>query len=147
MNSQKIINKLLDKFNIKVKDDKYHLVVQIFNFIIVGFIATAIDFIFLYIFKDICNIHLIIANSLSFIISVIYNYFASIIFVFDVNTKNNNTKLFVLFVLFSIIGLGLNNIILWFVSNFFKVYYLLSKIIATVFVMIFNFVTRKKFME
>ena len=78
MNSQKIINKLLDIFNIKVKDDKYHLVVQIFNFIIVGFIATAIDFIFLYIFKDICNIHLIIANSLSFIISVIYNYFASI---------------------------------------------------------------------
>ena len=147
MNSQKIINKLLDIFNIKVKDDKYHLVVQIFNFIIVGFIATAIDFIFLYIFQDICNIHLIIANSLSFIISVIYNYFASIIFVFDVNTKNNNTKLFVLFVLFSIIGLGLNNIILWFVSNFFKVYYLLSKIIATVFVMIFNFVTRKKFME
>ena len=147
MNSQKIINKIFDIFNIKIKNDKYHLIVQIFNFIIVGFIATVIDFIFLYIFRDIYNINLIIANTLSFSISVIYNYFASIIFVFDVNTKNNNTKLFVLFVLFSIIGLGLNNIILWLVSNFFKVYYLLSKIIATVFVMIFNFVTRKKFME
>ena len=123
------------------------LVNKIIKFSIVGGIATIIDFICLYIFKEYLNIDVILANTLSFIISVIYNYIASITLVFDIN-KNKNKKLkFALFIIFSIIGLIINNTLIYILTNTLNIYYLLSKVIATLIVMIFNFITRKKLLE
>ena len=123
------------------------LINKIIKFSIVGGIATIIDFIFLYIFKEYLSIDVILANTLSFIISVIYNYIASITLVFDIN-KNKNKKLkFALFIIFSIIGLIINNTLIYILTNTLNIYYLLSKVIATLIVMIFNFITRKKLLE
>ena len=123
------------------------LVNKILKFAIVGGIATLIDFIFLYIFKEFLNMDVIIANTLSFIISVTYNYIASIVWVFDINKEKNKKIQFILFILFSIFGLVLNNIILYILTDIFNMYYLISKVVATLFVMIFNFITRKRFLE
>ena len=120
---------------------------KIVKFSIVGGIATLIDFIFLYIFKEFLNMDVIIANTLSFIISVTYNYIASIVWVFDINKEKNKKIQFILFILFSIFGLVLNNIILYILTDIFNMYYLISKVVATFIVMIFNFITRKKFLE
>ncbi len=120
---------------------------KIIRFSIVGGIATLIDFIFLYIFKEFLNMDVIIANTLSFIISVTYNYIASIVWVFDINKEKNKKIQFILFILFSIFGLVLNNIILYILTDIFNMYYLISKVVATFIVMIFNFITRKKFLE
>lgn len=120
---------------------------KIIRFTIVGGIATLIDFIFLYIFKEFLNMDVIIANTLSFIISVTYNYIASIVWVFDINKEKNKKIQFILFILFSIFGLVLNNIILYILTDIFNMYYLISKVVATLFVMIFNFITRKRFLE
>ena len=123
------------------------LINKIIKFSIVGGIATIIDFICLYIFKEYLNIDVILANTLSFIISVIYNYIASITLVFDIN-KNKNKKLkFVLFIIFSVIGLIINNTLIYILTSTLNIYYLLSKVIATLIVMIFNFITRKKLLE
>jgi len=123
------------------------LVNKIIRFGIVGGIATIIDIVFLYIFKEFLNIDVILANTLSFIISVTYNYIASITWVFDTNKNKNKKVQFVLFVIFSIVGLIINNIILYILTDKLNIYYLISKVIATIIVMIFNFVTRKKFLE
>lgn len=126
---------------------KKSLISKIFRFVIVGGIATIIDFVFLYIFKELFNFNLVLANTLAFIISVIYNYIASIKWVFDID-KNKNSKIqFLLFITFSVIGLILNNIFIYLFTDIMGIYYLISKIIATLFVMIFNFVTRKIFLE
>ena len=123
------------------------LINKIIKFSIVVCIATIIDFICLYIFKEYLNIDVILANTLSFIISVIYNYIASITLVFDIN-KNKNKKLkFALFIIFSIIGLIINNTLIYILTNTLNIYYLLSKVIATLIVMIFNFITRKMILE
>ena len=123
------------------------LVNKIIRFSIVGGIATLIDFVCLYIFKEFLNIDVILANTLSFIISVTYNYIASITWVFDTN-KNKNKKIqFILFIIFSIVGLIINNIILYILTDKLNIYYLISKVVATMIVMIFNFITRKKFLE
>lgn len=147
MISQEIITKIFDMFGIHFESKTEHLLVQIFNFGIVGIIATVIDFLFLYFFRDICHFHLVISNTLSFCISVLYNYWASMTFVFDVNKNKSKRRNFVLFIIFSVIGLILNDIIVWFVSDKLSIYYLVSKVIATVIVMVFNFITRKKFLE
>lgn len=129
----------------KIKNNK--LLMQIVKFIIVGGIATIIDFVLLYILKEFVGINEIVSNTISFTISLIYNYIASIKWVFDVDNNKNQNKQFVTFVVFSIIGLFINNLILWICIDKFSINYLLGKVIATGIVMIFNFVTRKIFLE
>ena len=121
------------------------LIKQILRFNIVGGIATVIDFVCLYIFKEFLNLNIILSNTLSFTISVIYNYIASIKWVFDVN-KNSKFQ-FIIFVILSVIGLLINNGILYLFTSYTEVYYLLSKVFATLVVMIYNFITRKIFLE
>ena len=145
--SETIFNNMLKICHIHVNDKTKHLLIQIFNFGIVGVIATIIDFVFLYFFKDLCHFPLVLSNTLSFCISVMYNYWASMTFVFDVNKNKSKKRNFILFIIFSVIGLILNDIIVWFASEKLSIYYLISKVIATAIVMIFNFITRKKFLE
>lgn len=125
---------------------KNKLFIQIFKFGIVGGIATLIDMSFLYVFKEICKFPIEIANTLSFSIAVIYNYIASTKWVFDVDKENSKRK-FCLFIIFSIIGLIINDGIMYVLSRWTPIYYMISKIVATLFVMVFNFVTRKLFLE
>ena len=142
-----LIENVLKLFHIKVSKKIEKLLVQIFKFVIVGVIATVIDFGFLYIFKEFFHLPVILSNTLSFCISVIYNYIASVKWVFDVNSEKSKKKQFVEFISFSIVGLLLNDLIMWICVDKFSVYYLLSKIIATAIVMVFNFITRKMFLE
>ena len=95
----------------KIKNNK--LLLQIFKFVIVGGIATIIDFIVLVFLKELIGLNEIVANTISFTVSVIYNYIASVKWVFDVDKDKNKSKQFITFITFSIIGLLLNNLILW----------------------------------
>lgn len=129
----------------KIKDNK--LLLQIFKFIIVGGTATVIDFIVLFLLKEYIGLNEIVANTISFTVSVIYNYIASVKWVFDVDEAKNKSTQFITFITFSIIGLLLNNLILWICIDKLSIYYLIGKVIATGIVMVFNFITRKMFLE
>lgn len=133
--------------HIKLNDKMENLFIQIFKFGIVGVIATIIDFAFLYIFKEFCNLPIIVSNTLSFCISVVYNYWASVKWVFNVNQEKDPKKSFILFIVFSVIGLLLNDLIMHIATEKLSIYYMLSKVIATAIVMVFNFITRKLFLE
>lgn len=124
-----------------------NLCIQIFKFAIVGVIAAIIDFLFLIIFKELCHFNTILSNTLSFSVSVVYNYIASIKWVFNVNENNNKYKNFIGFIIFSVIGLLLNDLIMYLCIDKCNIYYISSKIIATLIVMVFNFITRKLFLE
>ena len=141
------IKKVFKVLHIKLSAKLENLFIQIFKFCIVGVIATIIDFAFLYIFKEFLHLNGVLSNTLSFCISVIYNYWASVKWVFDVNENKDPKKNFVIFIIFSVIGLLLNDLIMWITTDKFEIYYMIAKIIATFIVMIFNFITRKLFLE
>lgn len=122
------------------------LIKQIIRFAIVGFIATIIDYALLYILTEYFHIYYLISSVISFTSSLIVNYILSVIWVFDVKNKKANQKI-LLFVILSIIGLIINQIILYTLSDLLNIYYMISKLISTIIVMIYNFITRKKFIE
>ena len=93
------------------------------------------------------HINYLISGVFSFAISVIYNYILSKVWVFDAKKDNNKVTEFVIFVVLSIIGLGINQLIMYVGVEKFGIYYMLTKIVATVIVMVYNFITRKMFME
>lgn len=129
----------------ELKNNK--LLLQIFKFIIVGGTATVIDFVVLFILKEFIGLNEIVANTISFTVSVIYNYIASVKWVFDVDQDKSKSKQFITFIIFSIVGLLINNLILWICIDKLSIYYLIGKAIATGIVMVFNFITRKMFLE
>lgn len=99
-------------------------------------------------------------SALGFTVSVIINYILSFRFVFERKEDLDRRREFVAFIILSVIGLGLNQIIIWIcvgpvygnivylqkVLNY-DYAYTGAKVIATAIVMVYNFVTRKIFLE
>mgnify|MGYP000121499842 FL=1 len=123
------------------------LIKQIIKFGIVGGSAFVIDYGLMIFLTEVMNINYLISNGLSFSASVVFNYIMSVKWVFDVKEKNSKTNEFLIFVLLSLVGLGINQFIMWIAVEKLEVYYLLSKIYATIIVMVYNFITRKMFLE
>lgn len=122
------------------------LIIQLFKFGIVGVIALLIDVGVLLILREILHIDVLIASAVSFCVSVTANYILSMLFVFE-SKDNNKTREFLIFVVLSVGGLLLNQLIMWLGTDIFAVYYMWVKIFALLFVPIYNFVTRKIFLE
>lgn len=120
---------------------------QLVKFGLVGGIAFLIDFFVLYFCTSVLGIYYLISSFISFTVSTVFNYIASVKWVFDVDKKKSQKKNFVIFIVFSVIGLLLNQLIMYVGVDLIGLYYLLVKIIATAIVMVFNFVTRKMFLE
>ena len=142
-----IVKKILSIFHLHLSPKKEKLFLQIIKFLIVGGTATIIDWITYYILYNYVNIPPLIANILSFSTSVIYNYYASVQWVFDVNKNKSQKKMFTEFMILSIVGLLIAELLLWIFINLLRMDAMISKIISTVIVMIFNFITRKVFLE
>mgnify|MGYP000327920179 CR=1 FL=1 len=125
---------------------KNKLLNQILKFGLVGGTAFVIDYVLLYFCTEFLHIHYLISSIISFTVSVIFNYILSIKWVFDVKNKQD-VKDFVIFIILSVIGLGINSLIMYVMVEKFGVYYMLSKIVSTAVVMVYNFITRKIFVE
>ena len=123
------------------------LVKQIVKFGLVGGLAFIIDYAVLIICKELFSLPILLATAIGFIVSVIFNYIASIKWVFDVNKERSTTKQFIVFIVFSVIGLLITELIMWVGTDIFDINYLFVKIVATAIVMVFNFITRKMFLE
>ena len=122
------------------------LIIQLIKFGIVGVIATVIDFGVLMFLKELMHIDVLVASAVAFAVSVIANYILSMLFVFK-GSENGRLKEFIIFVALSIGGLLINQFIMWIGTEMLAVYYIWVKIFACIFVPIYNFVTRKIFLE
>lgn len=122
------------------------LIKQLLRFGVVGGIAFLIDYLLLYVLTEYINIPVMFSSVISFSVSVIFNYILSTKWVFDTK-KKQGIKEFIIFIVLSLIGLGINQIIMYLGINKINIYYMIVKLFATVIVMIYNFITRKIFLE
>lgn len=125
---------------------KSKLFMQIMRFGVVGGLAFLIDSAVLYILTEYANVYVLISSVISFIVSLIFNYIMSIYWVFDVK-KKQTVKEISIFVILSVIGLGVNQVVMYFGVEVFNIYYMICKVMATFIVMVYNFITRKIFVE
>lgn len=123
------------------------LLAQFMKFGIVGVIAFVIDYGFMVLLTEVFSVPYLISTTVSFIISVIFNYFASMRFVFKRKDDMSRRREFIIFVVLSIIGLIINDVFMWLMVDFLYIDYRLSKIVVTFIVAVWNFVTRKIFLE
>ena len=136
------------------------LLEQIFKFAIVGGISFVVDFTVYTILCNLLNVHYQIAGVSGFVIALIVNYTLSMRYVFASKDDMSKKKEFIIFAILSIIGAGLNALILYlcvdvtyagsamlqsFISE--KWMNIVAKVVATAIVMVYNFITRKIFLE
>lgn len=123
------------------------LIMQMFKFGMVGILCTLIDYGLMVFFKEVCDATALLASGISFTVSVIVNYLLSMRYVFHGKENRNAVFELIVFILLSLCGLGLNQAIMWFGTEKMLISYLIVKIFATAVVMVFNFITRKIFLE
>lgn len=149
------------------------LIRQIMKFGVVGAFCFLIDYFVLFACTEFIGLPYMVASVVSFTVSVVINYILSVKFVFDTKKDANKSKEFALFVILSLVGLGINQVIMWFgveivMRNWIVGYYetiaktgvwttiigfairydyMFIKMVATGIVMVYNFITRKIFLE
>jgi len=150
---------------IKTYFDKHKTLSEILRFLIVGGLATVIDFfvmgLVLYIFNPslypnfidvfIGNdiepsvVAAVVGTGAGFVISLIFNYIFSIIFVYKDKGRSKTTLGFVLFAVLSAVGLLIHLVGMWLGFNILGINEWIVKIILTLVVLVYNYLTRKFF--
>jgi len=120
---------------------------QLIRFGFVGGIAFLIDYGILVFLTEVFSIHVLISNAIAFTVAVIVNYILSIKWVFHLHGKRNHKTDFIVFISLSIIGLLINQLIMWLLIDKIYIHYMIAKLVATAVVLVFNFITRKIFFE
>ncbi len=123
------------------------LIRQIFKFGVIGGLAFLIDYGVLYLLTEFAGVYYLLSGTISFTVSVIFNYICSMKYVFSGKEGMSRRKEFIVFVALSILGLLLNQLFMWLGVDLFRIHYMVTKIFATVIVMAYNFITRKIFLE
>lgn len=123
------------------------MIKKIVNFGLVGVFATLLEYILLIVFKELLDMDVLLASGVAFTISLCFNYYLSIKYVFIDKKKMSKIKEILGFFLTAIIGLIINQIVMFFFVEVISLYYLFSKVIATGIVMVWNFVSRHIFLE
>lgn len=119
------------------------LLIQFTKYFGVALIGYIVDFGILLIFKELLGLHYLIAASAGFILGLIVVYILSDRFVFGESKIVSKKLQFTAFAVIGVIGLLLLNLLMWVFTDIFGVIYIASKIIATVFVYMWNFLARR----
>lgn len=117
---------------------------QVIRFLIVGVVSFLIEFcVFTALINggDVLYTH---ANLPAMAIAILCNYYLTKWFVFEAGRYGKKTT-FVLFMAFTLMGVGLNQFLLWFTVEQLSVNVYISKVVAVALVAIFNFFTKKHF--
>ena len=135
---------------------EHPLIEQMLKFGVVGCSAFLIDTAVFWVLIRMCDINSYVSLALAFVVSLLYNYILSIKWVFAPK-RSNSTKTIVVFTVLSLIGLLLTEVLYGIIINAFMnyihnmnhvdYYELISKVVASFIVMVYNFVTRKLFLE
>ena len=123
------------------------LVHQLFRFSMVGVSCFGIDYGLMIFFTEFTSMSYFLSSGLSFTIATLINYLLSMRFVFRGKEDMNRLTELIIFVVLSVIGLGLNQMIMWIIVEQIHIHYMLAKIFSALIVTIYNFISRKIFLE
>ena len=155
-------NKLIVWF--KNFNEKHKKLCEIARFVIVGGIATVIDLfvmgLVLYAFEpalypkfyniwigggDPSTLATVIGTGTGFVVSLVFNYILSVLFVYEDKGNSKSVKGAILFAVFSIIGMLINMGGMWLGYDVCGINEWVTKIIMTLVVLVYNYITRKLF--
>ena len=120
--------------------DRLHpdFIEKFLKFGVVGFSGIFVDFGITYLFKEKLKIHKYVANSLGFIMATISNYILNRYWTFNTGQGVQFSQ-FSKFFGIALIGLVLNNLLIYLFNDRLKINFYVSKAFAIIIVSVWNF--------
>lgn len=126
------------------------LLEQIAKFSAVGLAAFLIDYGVLMLLSQALGVDAIISAGISFVVSVVFNYVASMRFVFAHREDLSRGRELAIFVVLSVVGLIINEGIMWVGVRLLgssPLAVTTTKVVATAVVMVWNFMSRRRWLD
>lgn len=120
------------------------LALKFLKFCTVGLTGLILDFGITYLTKEKLKINKYVANSLGFICAASSNYLLNKVWTFN-DTNPDALLQFSKFILIALIGLGLNNLIIFLLVNKRSMKFYRAKLVAIGIVVIWNFIANYNF--
>ncbi len=117
--------------------------IQFLRFILVGGSTAFIDFLLLFILTYFFNVNYLVSAAIGFLIGSTLNYLLSIKWVFINGKFSKLYTEFIVFLIFTTLGLVLNHFVMFIFSEILLYNYMISKMISLIIVTLFNFLTKK----
>ena len=119
------------------------LIGQLFRYAIVGGISFVVDYGSLWLLTEKAGLPYLWSAAIAFILGLICNYLLSTAWVFGESRIKNAWGEFLAFAIIGVIGLGLNELIMYACTDGLGFHYMLSKIVSTGIVFFWNFLARR----
>ena len=131
------------KFDFKnlFKTSTDNTIIQFFRYVFVGGVAFLVDGGCLFLLESL-GLHYLIATIFAFLAGLICNYLLSKLLVFQ-EKKDKPPVEFLIYAVIGIIGLGITEGLMYLFTDKMHIYFMLSKIIVAMIVLIWNFLARK----
>ncbi len=116
---------------------------EFIRFCVVGGLSLLVDLGVLYGLTDFFGVHYLYSAGISFTVSVIFNYWLCVKYVFK-NARHQTPRQATIFIGSSVVGLGLNQLCMWFFVEIILLHYMIAKLGATVIVTLWNYFMKRK---
>jgi putative flippase GtrA len=126
---------------------KNETVIQAIKYFIVGGFCTILDFALLYLLTVHGGLNYVLSSIISFMSGTLLNYYLCTYWIFNVRVvENRNHELFY-YGIITAVGLGINTGLIWLLTEFAGIFFMLSKLMATFVTYWWNFFARKYFLH
>lgn len=119
------------------------LLLQLFRYGIVGGISFVVDWGTLMLLTEVAGVHYMVSAALAFVLGLACNYILSTRWVFGESRMSSRLAEFTAFAVIGIIGLLLNELIIYICTDLAGWHYLAGKVVSTILVFFWNFLARR----
>lgn len=116
---------------------------QFVRYLFVGGVAFVVDYCSMVFLASVLLVHYLAAASIGFCLGLATNYLISVRWVFGNRSLSNKYAEFVVFAVIGLIGLALNDGVIFAGHEYLGIDYRISKLFATGVTLVFNFAARK----
>lgn len=116
---------------------------QLLKSVVASLVAFAIDFAILVALTEAAGLHYLLAAGFSFLVGTTLSYLLSILWVFPVRRFSSKAAEYLLYIAVGVVGLGLNEALLWFFTETVGIFYMVSKACAGSLIFFWSFGARK----
>lgn len=117
--------------------------IQFFRYLFVGGASFVADYVLLHIITEF-GVYYLVSGIISFIAGLCVNYALSKLLVFSKKTTGSEkAKEFMFFAVIAVFGLIITEVLMWFFTEKLSWYYMISKAVAAIIVLFWNFFMKK----
>jgi len=117
------------------------------KYFFVGGICTLLDFAMLFMLTHYGGLNYITSSIVSFMSGTVLNYYLCTFWIFKVRVIKKQTSEFMYYIIITLVGLGINTLLIWGLTEFWGLYFMKSKLLATAVTFWWNFTARKYFLH